>query len=110
MTEPDRIEGGVLAVLDRARDVLAEIYAKHQRAIGPFATQAQKSNGSLRAARAAVAELVEDVGQCADEIDNLVAAMAMPIPDALHMQALRSAIPDIAARLRAALARCGVQS
>jgi HEAT repeat protein len=61
----------VLAVLDRARDVLAEIYAKHQRAIGPFATQAQKSNGSLREARAAVAELIRSNDAMKDEIRDL---------------------------------------
>ena len=49
----------VLAVMNRARDVLAEIYAKHQLAIGPFASQAQKSNSALRVANAAVAELIE---------------------------------------------------
>lgn len=52
----------VLARIRRARDVLAEIYTKHQVKIGPFATQAQQSNVELRQVEVALAELIEAVG------------------------------------------------
>jgi len=41
-----------LSAIDRARDVLAELYAKYQFKIGPFASQAQKSNTELKHLRA----------------------------------------------------------
>lgn len=49
----------VLAVVRRARDVLAETYARYQLKIGPFASQAQRSNVELRQAEVAIAALIE---------------------------------------------------
>jgi hypothetical protein len=40
------------AAAQEAADYLAELYAKYQSRIGPFATQAQRINGRLRAALA----------------------------------------------------------
>ncbi len=57
MSAPAEVKG-VLSVLDRARDVLAETYAKYQTRIGPFASQSQQSNVELRQARDAVAEMI----------------------------------------------------
>lgn len=54
----------------------------------------------LEALRAA---LVEAVGTAADTLDNLIHAMAMPLPDELHMKALRLALPDLLEEMRAAL-------
>jgi hypothetical protein len=53
----------LLEAVDQARDVLAEIYAKHSTKIGPFATQAQVMNTRLRVARLAFAEALASQGE-----------------------------------------------
>lgn len=62
----------VLAVLDRARDVLGDFYFKYQRRIGPYATQALASVHQLPKARIAVADLIEAIE--ADAADRAIAA------------------------------------
>lgn len=44
----------------------------------------------------------EDLGQAIDRVENLAAALRMPLPDALHVAALRSALPEAARNLKAA--------
>lgn len=54
--------------------------------------------------RAAIAVRDEALRQAADRLDNFIAAMSLPIPDAIHMKALRSGLPEVASDLRKALA------
>jgi hypothetical protein len=42
----------------------------------------------------------EQVGQLADRIDNLLGAMQLPLPPAMHVQQLRVALPQIRDVLR----------
>jgi hypothetical protein len=45
-------------------------------------------------------ESMELLGMQADRIDDLIGALALPLPDSLHVQALREALPGIRNRLR----------
>ncbi len=56
-------------------------------------------------AEAALAELVEASGRAADRIDNLLAALTLPVRDAIHLQGVRGTLPEIGEELRAALAK-----
>lgn len=89
----------VLAVLDRARDVLAETYAKYQTKIGPFASQSQQSNVELRKAREAVAELIE--------ASRMSAALMHAMIDALDDDEFAEGDFQVLDRLNSALARVG---
>jgi len=42
----------------------------------------------------------DDTGKVADTVDNLLHAMTLPLPDKLHLQALREALPSVRDRLR----------
>jgi hypothetical protein len=44
----------------------------------------------------------DDIGRVADTLDNLIAALQMPLPDRMHIVALRAALPDASAALKAA--------
>lgn len=44
--------------------------------------------------------LGEAVGLVADQVDSLVHAMHLPIPDAMHVNALRESLPEVRAELR----------
>lgn len=44
----------------------------------------------------------EDVGLVADTLDNLIHALALPMPPAFHLERLRAALPGVRDRLRAA--------
>ena len=37
----------------------------------------------------------DDAGKVADTVDNLLHAMALPLPDTFHLQALREALPEL---------------
>lgn len=41
------------------------------------------------------------LGRLADRIDNLTHAMALPLPDSVHLQALRDAMPELRDELKA---------
>lgn len=43
----------------------------------------------------------DDSGQVADTVDNLISALTLPLPDKLHLQALRESLPSVRDRLRA---------
>lgn len=45
-------------------------------------------------------ESMEVLGEQADTIANLLAAMNMPLPPQLHLDALRPALTDVLAKLR----------
>ena len=45
-------------------------------------------------------EILEEFGQCLDKIDNLIAAMRMSLPDYIHLDALREALPELKGRLK----------
>lgn len=45
-------------------------------------------------------ESMEAVGTAADDIDNLLAAMSLPLPAQLHLDALKASLPEIRDRLR----------
>lgn len=41
------------------------------------------------------------VGEIADDINTLIGALAVPLPNATHVDAIRAALPSFRARLRA---------
>jgi len=43
---------------------------------------------------------IEDLGTLADEVGNLAAALTLPVPDAVHVQAFKERLPGIRDRLR----------
>lgn len=43
---------------------------------------------------------IEAIGEVADTIDNLIAALGMPLPDKLHVKGLRESLPEISATLK----------
>lgn len=45
----------------------------------------------------------ERVGLALDRLDNLAAALSLPLPASIHVDALRNSLPEVAAELRAAL-------
>jgi hypothetical protein len=51
-----------------------------------------------------MSEAQEQLGQLIDELDSLTHALAMPLPDAMHVQSLRSALPEKVEALKAAFA------
>lgn len=61
-----------------------------------------------RAVSAVGEDAVERMARAADTLDNLIHAMAMPLPDSLHMTAIRSALPGLLDEMRAALTAAGV--
>lgn len=52
-------------------------------------------------------ELFEVAGGLVDRLDNLCSAAELPLPDAIHLQALRASLPEIRDELRAALVAAG---
>ena len=44
---------------------------------------------------------IEDLGTIVEEVQNLAAALTLPVPDAIHAQAFKERIPGIRDRLRA---------
>lgn len=44
---------------------------------------------------------MDDSGQVADTVDNLISALTLPLPDKSHLQALRESLPSVRDRLRA---------
>jgi hypothetical protein len=46
-------------------------------------------------------ENAEDLGKAADTVDNLIHAMMLPMPSAVHLQALKESLPALRDRLRA---------
>lgn len=47
-------------------------------------------------------EATEELGQAIDQIENLSSALTLPMPDGLHVEALRKSLPDAAMRLKRA--------
>lgn len=47
-----------------------------------------------------VTESMETVGRAADDLDNLLSAMLLPIPPQHHIEALRASLPRIRDALR----------
>lgn len=45
-------------------------------------------------------ETMEVVGEVADSIENLLAAMKLPLSPTMHLDALRQSLPKLAADLR----------
>jgi hypothetical protein len=45
-------------------------------------------------------ESMELLGMQADRIDSLIGALQLPIPDALHLKAMRAILPEIRDALR----------
>lgn len=50
------------------------------------------------------AELLESFGQGCDTLESLTHSLSLPIPDSIHVAALRNAMPNLLALLRAAIA------
>lgn len=47
-------------------------------------------------------EAQEQLGVLIDGLDSLVSALSMPLPDAMHVQALRASLPEKVEGLKAA--------
>ncbi len=43
----------------------------------------------------------EKLGQAIDRVDNILFALKMPLPDAMHVQVLRNSLPEIVEDLKA---------
>jgi hypothetical protein len=43
---------------------------------------------------------MEDLGKAADTLDNLIAAMELPLPPEMHLSALKSSLPRLRDTLR----------
>ncbi len=44
----------------------------------------------------------DEVGRAVDTLENLIAGQVMPMPDRLHLEGLRGALPPLRDRLKAA--------
>lgn len=42
----------------------------------------------------------EKLGQAIDRVENLMTALQMPLPDGMHVQVLRSTLPEIVQELK----------
>ena len=45
-------------------------------------------------------EQLEPIGELADRIDNLAAALNLPMPDSFHVKQLKSELPKVANELK----------
>ena len=50
---------------------------------------------------------MEQIAEVIDTLDNLVAAMTLPIPAEVHLSALRVALPELLDKLKAAYLAAG---
>lgn len=50
---------------------------------------------------------MEKIAEIIDRIENLRSSLSMPIPDAIHVQALREALPELHQDLKAAYLDAG---
>ena len=46
-------------------------------------------------------EKYENLGLAIDRVDNLAHALQMPLPDKMHVEQLRSTLPEVVAELKA---------
>lgn len=44
---------------------------------------------------------IEEIGTLADSADNALAALAMPLPERLHIEGMKGVLEDVRAKLRA---------
>ena len=52
-------------------------------------------------------EQIEELGQIADEIDNLCGAMELPMPAAFHIEQLKKLLPEISIRIKSLVVAVG---
>lgn len=45
-------------------------------------------------------EKLENLGQAIDSLDAITHALSMPIPDRIHVEALRGSLPDLVKKLK----------
>lgn len=45
-------------------------------------------------------EVFEEFGECIDTLDNLICALAMPIPSDLHVKSMRQSLPELKGRIK----------
>lgn len=50
---------------------------------------------------------LDELGQIADQIDNLCGAMKLPLPAATHVQQLSRALPEVSKKIKALVAALG---
>ena len=44
----------------------------------------------------------EELGQCIDTLENLIAAMTIPLPADLHVESLKDTLPELKERIKQA--------
>lgn len=47
-------------------------------------------------------ENFDKIGEVADTLDNLIAAMSLPIPPEIHLKALKESLPEASKKLKEA--------
>lgn len=50
---------------------------------------------------------MEEIAEQIDKLENLAAALQMPMPDRIHVQAFRAALPEIITELKAGYLAAG---
>lgn len=45
-------------------------------------------------------EQKEKIGEVVDRLENLIAALSMPIPDSIHVECLRESLPEVKEQLQ----------
>jgi hypothetical protein len=50
---------------------------------------------------------LEELGQLADELDNLVGAMELPMPAAFHVEQLKKLLPKVSTKIKALVVAIG---
>jgi hypothetical protein len=50
---------------------------------------------------------LEELGQIADEIDNLTGAMELGMPAAFHVEQLKKLLPEVSAKIKALVVAIG---
>ena len=57
--------------------------------------------------RVVTPDQLEELGQIADEIDNLCGAMELPMPPAFHIEQLKKLLPKISTKIKVLVVAVG---
>ena len=48
---------------------------------------------------------IDEIGQLADTLDNLLGAMNLPMPPVFHLKQLKESLPEVSAKLKSIVVR-----